>query len=227
VKTAKLNVAFSLFIFTAWSARAQSTLFQNPNFESANPVSAGNPNYPDLVTAASALPYWSVYYGNVQQTDVSYNGVSTGATQVTLIGTGNPFYNAIDGAYSVLLQGIVPGSTASISQSGLIPAGTQSLLFEAQPGIGPLDVFVGNQAVSLSAVGSGPNYTLYGANISEWADDPEDITFSAEGGSDNNWLIDDISFSTIAVPEPNVFALTAIGGLFFGARKWFGRRRAL
>jgi hypothetical protein len=40
------------------------------------------------------------------------------------------------------------------------------------------------------------------------------------------WIeLDDITFSTTAVaPEPNIVALTAIGGLLFGARKWFARR---
>jgi hypothetical protein len=38
--------------------------------------------------------------------------------------------------------------------------------------------------------------------------------------------LDDISFSTnvVASPEPNLVALSAIGGLLFGARKWFPRR---
>ena len=83
---------------------------------------------------------------------------------------------------------------------------------------------MGNQAVALSTVGTGANYTLYGANISAWADDPETITFSVSGGTPNGWELDDISFSTTAVPEPSIGALAAIGGLLFGARKYFARR---
>jgi hypothetical protein len=201
------------------SALAQGT-FQNLNFEQANPISAGAPGAPYFVTAASALPSWSVYYSGIQQTQVSYNAVSTGATQVTLISTGNPLYNAIDGNYSVLLQGIVPGSEASISQTGTIPSATESLLFEAQAGIGPLDVQLGTQIVPFSTVGSGPNYTLYAADISAWAGDTEELTFSAIGGSYNNWELDDISFSPNTIPEPATLALVVMGVLALAARRW-------
>ena len=77
------------------------------------------------------------------------------------------------------------------------------------------------------AVGTGPNYTLYGADISAWAGQTEELTFSALQSSFglNDWIIDDISFSQTAVPEPGAGALVAIGALLFGARKWFVRRR--
>jgi xanthosine utilization system XapX-like protein len=95
------------------------------------------------------------------------------------------------------------------------------------PGLGLLDVSVGTQLVPFVAVGTGENYTIYGANIAAWADTSEPITFSAlaDFSDPNNWEIDDISFSTNAVasPEPNMVALTAIGGLLFGVRKWFAR----
>jgi PEP-CTERM motif-containing protein len=99
---------------------AQGT-FQNLNFEQPNLVSSGNPDDPYLVTVASALPYWNVYYSGVQQPPMRKNGISTGATHVALLGTGNQYAPPIDGNYSVLSKGIVPGSTASISQTGLIP----------------------------------------------------------------------------------------------------------
>jgi len=209
---------------------AQSS-FENLNFEDANPISAGNPD-PYLVTAASALPDWSVYDTGVQQTEIIYNGISTGATAVTLVGTADAYVQPIDGNFSVILQGIVPGSSISISQTGLIPAGTQSLLFEAQPvlvpigGPGPLELLVGTQVVPFAAVESEPGYTVYGANLSAWAGQTERISFLASGGTYSNWELDDISFSTnvVASPEPNIVALSAIGGLLFGARKWLARR---
>jgi len=126
-----------------------------------------------------------------------------------------------------LLEGSFPTSTPSISQTGVIPTDTQSLLFEAQPGVAALEVLIGTQPIPFTAVGTGPNYTLYGANIAEWAGQTEQLSFSAQVSDSglNEWLIDDISFSTTAVaPEPGVVALTAIGGLLFGPRKWFARR---
>jgi hypothetical protein len=211
----------AILTFASFLTSAQET-FQNLDFEQANPVSiVGSPYYPYAVTVASALPYWSVSYGTVQQTRMFYDAPSAGATQVTLVGDG---YGAIDGNYSVLLQGGITVSAASISQSGLIPLGTQSLFFEAQPTSGAFDVFIGSQAIPFTAVGTGPNYTLYGASISAWAGQTEQLTFSALENENSYWIIDDISFSTNAVvPEPGIVALTAIGGLLFGARKWLAR----
>jgi hypothetical protein len=120
----------------------------------------------------------------------------------------------------VLLQGGGSAAAAAISQTGLIPSGTQSLFFEAQPPMapapnGPLNILIGSQAVPYAEVGTGPNYLVYAANISAWAGQTEELTFSDPGFS-GNWEIDDISFSPNAVvSEPNPLALTGIGGLLF------------
>jgi hypothetical protein len=224
MKTVSLLTQCSVALFAVLSVRAQAT-FQNLNFEQASPISAGVPGAPYIVTAASALPYWTVTIGGVQQTQINYNAISTGAPAVVLIGVDSDFGSPpIDGNYSVLLQGSFPAAAPAISQTSLIPAGTQSLLFEALPSIGSLNILVGAQIVPFADIGSGPNYTLYDANISAWADDVEQITFSALGNSSgpNNWEIDDISFSP--TPEPSVVSLAAIGGLLFASRKWFARR---
>jgi len=221
----KISLVFtsttSLLAFLAIcpSMNGQGTL-QNLNFEQAHPGPlTGDPPSAANVPVTSALPSWSVFYGSVRQSYINVNAPSTGAPAVTLIAPGG---GPIDGNYSVLLQASGPG--VSISQSSTIPSGTQTLFFEAQPGFGSLNVLIGTQIVPIVAVGSGTDYTLYGANVSAWAGSPELLTFSALGdlSQPNNWELDDISFS--AVPEPGIVALTAIGGLLFSARKWFARR---
>ncbi len=204
--------------------------FQNLNFELANPgkLTQGSfgPSYADNVPVANLLPYWSVYYGADQQTYINYNDPGLGSTMVTLVGGTWP---PIDGNYSVLLQGGITASAASITQTALIPTGTESLFFEAQPGLGTLDVSIGSQLVSFTVVGSRANYTLYGANISAFSGDTEQLTFSAlkDTGSDNNWLIDDITFSQTAVtPEPGTLALFIMAGMTFGVRSWRKRVKA-
>jgi len=212
------------------SASAQGT-FQNLNFEQASPVIiVGSPYYPYEVTAASALPDWTVTEGGVQQTQITENDPSLGAPWVVLIGPngGNSGYAPIDGYYSVLLQGSGVPQVPAISQTGLIPAGTQSLLFEAQSaGFGSLAVDIGTQTVPFVAVGTGPNYTLYAANISAWAGETEQLTFSAQESTSglNNWEIDDISFSTQSVPEPSPLVLTGIGTLVFALYRRFAPKR--
>jgi hypothetical protein len=223
VETTKLITRLSAALLTVLSAQAQGT-FQNLNFEEANPVLVvTSPYYPYDATAASAFPDWIVSYDGSQQSQVFYNTESLGAAMVCLEGTAE---GAIDGNYSAFLQAYFGG--ASISQTGLIPALTQSLFFKAWtsfPGQ-PLEVLIGSVSVPFTALSTGANYTLYGADVSEWAGQTEQMTFSAlpDYSYPNNWMIDDISFSTNAItPEPSIVGLTAIGGLLFGARKWFAR----
>jgi len=223
----KFMKPIEMFLFIAWnslaalSASAQGT-FQNLDFEQAYPVFIHGSEYNDA-TAVSALPYWTATIGGVQQNEIPVNDPSTGAPWVSLLGPGNPQFgfvpsNPIDANYSVLLQGTF--ESAAISQTGLIPAGTQSLLFKTQSTPaqnGPLDFLVGNQSVPLVQVGTGPNYIVYGANLSAWSGQTEELTFLAPSGNVlDNWEIDDISFSPTAVtPEPSPLALTGIGALLF------------
>jgi hypothetical protein len=157
---------------------------------------------------------------------------SVGATGVDLVTPPN----AIDGNYSVYLEGglVQNGSgftpaAATLVQTGLIPAGTQSLLFKAVPGLGTFDVDIGDQSIPFTAVGNGPNYTVtYAANISAWAGQVQQLSFSAisDGMGINQWNIDDISFSPNPVPEPNPLALTGIGGLLFALYRRFVPKRS-
>jgi hypothetical protein len=123
----------------------------------------------------------------------------------------------------VLLQGGSTAATAAISQTGLIPSTVQTLVVDVGNGESvPFDIYIGNQSLVLTA--TNPNYTVYEANISAWAGQTEQLTISVpEYFGDCEF--DDITFSQIAVsPEPSIVSLTVIGGLFFGARKWFVRR---
>jgi len=149
-------ITAALFI-TGASIHAQQA-FQNLNFESANPVIVQNsPYYPNVVTAASALPDWTVTIGGVAQSQVFYNDPSTGTTWVSLVGPHDPYGNAIDGNYSVLLQGFATAS--AISQTGLIPVGTQSLLFEGQPGYGSPTLNVWSELNRFRSLPSGTVFT--------------------------------------------------------------------
>jgi hypothetical protein len=222
VRTTKLIAASSIALAAALSTQAQGT-FQNLNFEAAN---IGSTTFSVAEPVSDALPDWTVTIGGTEVSTVWVNGFSAGSPAVSLIAPGGPLA-AIDGNYSVFLT----GSTApvSISQVGPIPSGTESLLFDAQQGTGgggngTLAVTVGTQTVPITLLATEPTYTEYEANISAWAGDTEQLTFSASEAASglNNWELDDISFS--ATPEPNIFTLTAIGGLLFGARKWFARR---
>jgi hypothetical protein len=196
--------------------------FVNLDFESAQiiPLTVGADFPPYSIATTNALPGWTVYYGSIQQFQITYNDPALGSTFVTLNATNGA---QISGNFSVLLQGGLTASAASISQTGLVPVSALSLLFEAQPSAGTLQVSLGGQNLSLFALSSGANYTLYGANISTFAGRTEQLTFSAlEDLQDlyNNWNIDNIQFSSMPIPEPSVLGLSALGGLIFGLRRW-------
>jgi hypothetical protein len=195
--------------------------FANLDFEQAIPA-----QFSGAVAAAQAIPYWTAEIAGIPQTYIDQNGLSTGAPEVVLLTpiAGQP---PIDGDYSVMLTAN-PLASSSISQTGQIPAGSQSLLFDAAPGLGPLMVTVGNDSLTLFPVRSGPRFEVYGVNISPWAGQTEPLTFTASAYSIalNNWEIDDISFSpTAVVPEPNPLGLTAIAGVLFGLYRRFAVKR--
>jgi hypothetical protein len=131
----------------------------------------------------------------------------------------------ISGNYSVFLQGGEAGSGATISQTGLVPIGTDSILFEAQPGDGTLVVSLGGEDLSFFALSIQSNYTLYGAAIPVgFVGQSEQLEFSALSAMEtgiypNNWTLDNIQFSPSAVPEPSALGLSALGGLFVAWRR--------
>ena len=240
VKTLKLIAEITVAFFATQSLSAQS--FQNLKFEQANPViDQGGQFYPNDVTAASALPHWTVYLGSVAQTDVLQNPDTTGQATVDIYGPDYPStgggFGTIDGNYSIVLQaGNYPYSPeqvdASIAQTGTVPITAESLQFKTLGAMIPNDV-VTFDGINLSPVflgtgvsSIGVNYTLYGVDISPYSGQTGQLEFSSTVSELGlvSFPLDDIAFSPNAVPEPNIFALSAMGGLFFGARQWFARR---
>ncbi|MGD0207576.1 MAG: PEP-CTERM sorting domain-containing protein [Verrucomicrobiota bacterium] len=204
-------VAVSLTLLQTVSGQS----FVNLNFESARiiPLTNGADFPPYSVATTNAVPGWTVNIGGTQQSQITYNAPALGSTFVTLWATNG---QQITGNYSVLLQGGETATAASISQTGLVPASAESLLFEAQPGLGRLLVSFRSENLSFFALGTGSNYTLYGADISAFADKIETLTFSAleDTVNPNNWNIDNIQFSSSPVPEPSALSLFSICVLF-------------
>jgi hypothetical protein len=217
--------------FSRGSTGTGQNAFQNLDFESAN---LSNPmGYPPKVPITNALPDWSASIGGVPVTEILVNGLSTGAPSIDIFGPGwnNVDPGVIDGNYTVFLQsGGIPGTfdNVSLSQSGTIPGNVRLLEFEAwtAPSVnGVFSVsFNGNNllpvVLSSGQTASGQAYNVYGANITSYAGQSGQLEFTSIATGAPSWTeFDDISFST--VPEPNVLPLTAIGGMLFGARKWF------
>jgi hypothetical protein len=221
-----MKLAIFIVLFVSCGSLYSQGTFQNLDFELANP---GPITFSFSVPVSSALPDWTVAIGGVQQANVGYNAFSTGAPTVTLI-SANIQSPPLDGNYSVMLES--SDESTAISQTGNIPLGTQSLFFDAQKGSGSggngnLVVTIGSQTVSTVPVAVEPNFVVYGANISAWAGTTESLTFTAPAANSafNIWELDDISFSSNAVPEQNPVMLSGIAGCLFAGYRRFVKRK--
>src|SRR6266571_6569410 len=132
----QLMVAYSAFVCATSSTPAQGA-FQNFDFDAANIQQNQSPG---PVNTTDALPGWAAFIGTNRQSQVNYNNPSLGSTSISLLGTNSATgFRSIEGGFSVLLQGglvftpngFVP-MDASVSQMGLVPSTSQSILFKAQ-----------------------------------------------------------------------------------------------
>ena len=208
--------------------RGQGT-FQNLDFESASP----GPTSPNTVGFGAAFPGWNGYVGGVQQATALYNLAALDSSAISIVDRGWSRVvpnsgGVISGNFTALLQagttGPVPTpADTTLSQTGLVPTTAQSLEFKAYfVGVGVFTVTLGSQQLSLTPLGSGSNYTLYGADIHAVAGQTAELDFTllAEDPHVNNryLFLDSIQFSSQPIPEPGVFGLCALGAVLFGWR---------
>ncbi len=220
---------FVSFVVLARVASAQSS-FQDLNFEDANPVPYQGP--PGGATTASAFPGWEALYGTTPTPSVAYDTISAGSAQITLVdnNVSDDLFPPLQGKYSALLDSAL-GTTTTLSQTGLVPAGTESLTLDAFEQFSTFTVSVNGQTVPLTALQTLTGYTEYGGDVSQWAG--QDVTLSITENLPNglpgqtpSWLeLDNINFSTTSVPEPSPLLLTGIASLMFGARRQWMRKR--
>jgi hypothetical protein len=207
---------------------AQGT-FQNLDFEDAiykvPDIPGGQFGTP--VSAADGIPGWTAYYGTDQVSQILHNNIALGATSISIMGPNWTGPAPLQGFYSVLLQspsGISPISgPAAIAQTGTIPANALSIQFLGlqilDPNPAQLGVTFGGHSLSLVPLSSGPGATLYGADISAYAGNTGQLEITSLPNPDssyNSFMIDSISFSPQAIPEPSTVSLLVIGAAIAG-----------
>jgi hypothetical protein len=209
-------VAASLLVVRSVFAQG----FQNLDFESTTVLQAQPAGQ---VSVTNALPGWAAgappftYLPSVGFNNAVSNGVYY--TGVFLLGTNSG--SVIEGGFSVLLQVAAPGTILAVSiyQPSLVPVGSQSLLFKAQPGLGSLELFLGGQSIPFFAESKGPNYTLYAGDVSAFAGQTVYLAFTAFQGSPvNSWILDSIQFSSSPIPEPSALSFLGILAFFLHCR---------
>ena len=207
-------LAVSLFVNSGAAVQAQGS-FVNLNFEHATiVVNPASPYYPDMVFASSAIPFWTAYTYEQQQTDILYDAIALSAAQVGIYDTNYPSLAPVQGRYSVVLAGefsdnTTPHDSAAIAQTGRVPDTAESLTFWGQ--VGGLQVTFAGQVLPWVAIGSGPNYSIYGCDISAFAGQAGELRFTTLPNT--SALLDNIQFSPDPIPEPGVLALSALGAL--------------
>ena len=207
----KTLLAWLFTVIVALSLRGQS--FTNLDFESAKVIFATNP--PGLIATSNAFPGWSVFGGTNQAFYVPYN-YSAGPDVTGLVGSNS---SVLNGNFSASMV-----QNETMSQTGLVPNGTESLLFDATSS--SFLVSLGSQNLSYIAISNalnsyGNSYTIYAADVSAFAGQTETLSFSSPVAYYG--LLDDIQFSTVAIPEPSAISLLCLGsGILFYVRR---RRR--
>ena len=98
-----------------------------------------------------------------------------------------------------------------------MPADAHSLQFKAAA-FSSFSVSLAGHNLVLIPIGTGANYTLFGADISAYAGQTGALTITALAAPNNGNYFDSFVFSTSAVPEPSVVGLLTLGGLFLGWR---------
>ena len=208
----------TLLLILLGIAYGRSQGFINLNFENATFVT--HPFGSPAVYSANAIQGWIPYLDNSAQDYVASNGASLGGAQINIEGTNNPFgYLAVQGKYFILLQGgSFAGHSSGLGQTEQIPITTQSILFWGALFGGAQVLFNGNP-LSFAVTGTTPNnYNIYQADISAYAGQTGELLFFTPFNT--SAIIDNIQFSSTAVPEPSALALTAIGAAWLGFRRW-------
>ncbi|MEO5802168.1 MAG: hypothetical protein ABIR24_01455 [Verrucomicrobiota bacterium] len=205
-----LGIACHVVILLASLGNASGQSFANLNFENTT-----------ITGSIATLPGWGIYgfpYGN--PTSIYFNTIALDAPAVTLHGVNSPFYPAIQGSYSVLLQGgtisggnVYNTNGASIYQTGQIPLTSQSLIYLGSS----LQVTFNGQTLSSVAIGSTTNYTAWGVNITPYAGQTGELRFTTPWQSVG--IIDGILFSPTPVPEPNALGIFGVGILLLFWKK--------
>jgi hypothetical protein len=235
-----MSLKIAILLASIASTEAQS--FQNLNFESASippltPVASGVP-------IGEALPGWNGYLIDsatgiaTPDGEVSYDGISTGGAFIALVGQTQSGPQPLQGNYSLFMfGGGAPSTIASeVSQTGLIPAGSKSLIMEAweSPNASPV-VTINGQVIDMVPMQTVPDsslyggsYTIYGGNVSTFAGNAGTLAFSDPAPASSppsQFLLDNISFSSGSVSEPDAALLATVGGSLFVLYRLFMKRQ--
>jgi hypothetical protein len=180
---------------------------------------------PAPVSTTFALPGWKVWLNGTETSTIMYDTETLDLWGVGIHDSAS-IHPPISGRYSVLFNGgrdqFGNIGYAAISQVGTIPADARTLLFTAKVNT-TMDVSANGSLLPIVPLQVVPPFTKadYAVDISSLAGQTEDLRFSTF----SEVFIDDIRFSTQAIPEPSTFAFLAAGAALFRAAFVSHRRK--
>jgi hypothetical protein len=160
-------------------------------------------------------------------TTMWYNNPTLDAPGITLVTANFPNFPAIDGRFSILLEGgDTPLATdaPSIGQTGQIPITAQSLRFLVYYN-SYLQITFNGHILPFYTLENDAGYSVLGADISAYAGQTGQLLFTKPVLSGES-VIDDIFFTPDPIPEPSVLRLSSacILLLYWRVRKQLGRQ---
>lgn len=233
------NIVVSIAALLTASYASLGADFVNLDFESAVLVRTPN-DYAIEYEAGSAVPGWILGSSENPQTTVfdATQFLDQGRRAGVYLATPytvsvNPA-SVLSGNYSVYIPiynngGIPPNSAITLSQVGTVPIDAKALTFFGLIGITPdppvatFTVSFANNALPLVEISNEGAYKVYGADISPYSGQTGELKFELTPGVWGSYAtLDQIAFSTVAVPEPSVLGIigctmAALGG--FAARR--------
>ena len=211
-----------ILLFTGKNHVLAQGSFVNLDFEQARfHVSRTPANvFGGSVDPALAFSGWTIGNSTNGLTYVLYNTGTLGSPAVDLIGPNFPNalgYSPLQGSYSVLVQysSLPRLGLPTLSQTGLIPTGAQSISFL----VGAF--YESAAAVTLNGIDI-PLVPVSGGrlagDISAFAGGVAQLTFSTSTShlGDNYLYFDDVQFSSQPIPEPSGLAMFGVGALSLG-----------
>jgi len=217
-----LSVASSVWL----ASTASGQNFQNLDFDSANlvfPIPGGNP----FTTVAIALPGWTATVGGNPFSSAFYDAIPLDSSYVGIFDANAPDYMprplCAEGYGAMLAAGY--GGDVNLSQTGIIPASARSISFwttgptgfiggQHDPGV---QLAINGHVLEAYDVDYEGGWKLCAADVSSYAGGSAQVSFSLKSyyrpGNIGayEYYLDDISFSTVDIPEPGAGCLAVWG----------------
>ena len=209
MKTNFIVGGIGLLVLSVPMVHAQGT-FQNLDFENGTFIPIPGDPY-GQVDWSLAMPGWTGYIGTNQADRLLHNNTFLDSAGMGIYGPDNP-PGWFHGHYYISLHlGLDLGGSGqflvpAIAQTGTIPSSAQSFELEAYAA-GFTVTFAGNDIPMSVVGGSASTYYIYGGDISAFAGQAGELRLRGGG------FFDYLQFSDQPVPEPTVFALSALGAL--------------